>query len=232
VEAIRTVGHGTLDAEAFAGLLRRAGIATVVDVRRYPGSRRHPHVGRAEIERWLPEAGIAYRWLPALGGRRAPATGSPNVGLRQRQFRAYADHMASAEFAAGIAELLALAEVPPAAARTDDGGPAAPVPGPAGPAGPGSPGPDGPAAPAASGGPAGSPGTGRGGAVAIMCAESLWWRCHRRLVADHLVLVSGRPVEHLFHDGRLAPHVPTPEARRDGDRVVYDVGVQLPLLGP
>jgi uncharacterized protein (DUF488 family) len=218
VEAILTVGHGTLDAEAFSGLLRRAGVATVVDVRRYPGSRRHPDVGRAEIERWLPEAGIAYRWLPTLGGRRAPVPGSPNVGLRQPQFRAYADHMASAEFAAGIAELLALAEPAPTAAGTqDDPGDAS--------AGGARARNRGPALPA------GTPGIGSG-PVAIMCAESLWWRCHRRLVADHLVLVSGRPVEHLFHDGRLVRHAPTPEARRDGDRVLYDVGVQRPLLDP
>jgi uncharacterized protein (DUF488 family) len=55
-----------------------------------------------------------------------------------------------------------------------------------------------------------------------MCAESLWWRCHRRLLADAVVLVRGTPVEHLFHDGRLEAHRPTPEARVDGRRLVYD----------
>ena len=59
--------------------------------------------------------------------------------------------------------------------------------------------------------------------VAIMCAEALWWRCHRRLLADHLVLVSRVRVEHLFHDGHLVEHVPIPEARRVGDHVVYDI---------
>jgi uncharacterized protein (DUF488 family) len=54
-----------------------------------------------------------------------------------------------------------------------------------------------------------------------MCAESVWWRCHRRLLADHLVLIEEIGVEHLFHDGRLVEHVPTPEARRIEDRLVY-----------
>jgi uncharacterized protein (DUF488 family) len=65
--------------------------------------------------------------------------------------------------------------------------------------------------------------------VAAMCSESLWWRCHRRLIADHLVLVDQIPVEHLFHDGRCAPHVPTPHARAEGGGVVYDAVAALPL---
>ena len=186
--ALRTVGHGTLTAEAFAALARGAGLTAVVDVRRYPGSRRHPHFG-ADMARWLPEAGVAYAWLPALGGRRSPAPDSPNIGLRNPQFRAYADHMAGPEFAAGVADLLALAE--------NGGG-------------------DG-------------EGDGDGARVAVMCAESLWWRCHRRLLADHLVLVAGVTVEHLAHDGRTSPHPPTPEARRQGDHLVYDVGAQPAL---
>lgn len=178
--AIRTFGHGTASADEIVALLRGAGIGTVVDVRRYPGSRRHPHVSREAIEGWLPEAGIGYRWLEALGGRRRPTPGSPNIGLRNEQFRAYADHMASPEFATGIDELLDLA-------------------------------------------------TGGEGDTVVMCSESVWWRCHRRLLADHLVLVEEVLVAHLFHDGRLTPHAPTPEARLDGDKVVYDVGIQLAL---
>jgi uncharacterized protein (DUF488 family) len=66
--------------------------------------------------------------------------------------------------------------------------------------------------------------------TAVMCAESVWWRCHRRLLSDAAVLLHGTDVEHLFHDGRLTPHPPTPEARVDGDRIVYDRGEQaLPL---
>jgi uncharacterized protein (DUF488 family) len=66
--------------------------------------------------------------------------------------------------------------------------------------------------------------------AAVMCAESVWWRCHRRLLADAAVLLRGAAVDHLFHDGRLDPHRPTPEARVDGRRLVYDGGEPgLPL---
>jgi hypothetical protein len=57
----------------------------------------------------------------------------------------------------------------------------------------------------------------------------VWWRCHRRLLADAATLLRGVEVRHLFHDGRLQPHPVTPEARRDGDHLVYDGG-QPPLL--
>jgi uncharacterized protein (DUF488 family) len=62
-----------------------------------------------------------------------------------------------------------------------------------------------------------------------MCSESLWWRCHRRLLADHVALVGGLEVVHLMHDGRLAAHVPTEGVRRSDDGLVYDVGVTPPL---
>ncbi|MGW2765541.1 DUF488 domain-containing protein [Streptomyces sp. NPDC001275] len=42
--------------------------------------------------------------------------------------------------------------------------------------------------------------------TAVMCAEAVWWRCHRRIIADFVVLARGRPVLHLMHDGRLVPH--------------------------
>ena len=61
-------------------------------------------------------------------------------------------------------------------------------------------------------------------ATAVMCSESVWWRCHRRLLADHLVLVRGLDVVHLMHDGRSTPHVPTEGVRRVGDLLVYDAG--------
>ena len=128
---------------------------------------------------WLGEQGVGYQWLPALGGRRKARSGSPNTGLRNEQFRGYADHMSSDEFAGGVEDLLDLAGAYVAA---------------------------------------------------VMCAESVWWRCHRRLLADHLVLIEETPVEHLFHDGRLVGHDPTPEARRVGRTVIYDVGTQGSLI--
>lgn len=67
--------------------------------------------------------------------------------------------------------------------------------------------------------------------VAILCAETVWWRCHRRLIADAAVLLCDRKVTHLFHDGRQQAHPPMPEARVDeSGALIYDLGVtgQLP----
>jgi uncharacterized protein (DUF488 family) len=61
-------------------------------------------------------------------------------------------------------------------------------------------------------------------AVAVMCSESVWWRCHRRILSDAAVMLGGAEVLHLMHDGRLIPHVPTEGVRREGDLLVYDSG--------
>jgi uncharacterized protein (DUF488 family) len=61
--------------------------------------------------------------------------------------------------------------------------------------------------------------------VTVMCSESLWWRCHRRLVADFACVARGIEVRHLMHDGRLEPHRPSPGLRlRDDGLLVYDGG--------
>jgi uncharacterized protein (DUF488 family) len=65
--------------------------------------------------------------------------------------------------------------------------------------------------------------------TAVMCSESVWWRCHRRLLADYLVLVRGINVVHLMHDGRLTRHAPTAGVRLADDQLVYDIGVTPPL---
>jgi uncharacterized protein (DUF488 family) len=65
--------------------------------------------------------------------------------------------------------------------------------------------------------------------TAVMCSESVWWRCHRRLLADHLVLVRAITVVHVMHDGRLTPHMPTEGVRLVDDALVYDVGTTPPL---
>jgi uncharacterized protein (DUF488 family) len=63
------------------------------------------------------------------------------------------------------------------------------------------------------------------GSPTVMCSESLWWRCHRRLIADYLVLVREADVLHLMHDGRSIPHMPTDGVRVADNTLVYDVGV-------
>ncbi|HVC70502.1 MAG TPA: DUF488 domain-containing protein [Acidimicrobiales bacterium] len=66
--------------------------------------------------------------------------------------------------------------------------------------------------------------------VSVMCSESLWWKCHRRLLADAPGLLRSVPVTHHFHDGRLDLHSPTQEAWVSDGRLVYDLGVTAPLL--
>ena len=165
-----TVGHGAQAAETFATLVTSAGVDLVVDIRRFPGSRRHPQFGQAEMARWLPELDVAYRWEERLGGRRTGAAQSPNVGLRNAAFRAYADYMGSTGFRSAMDDLLG------DAARTR---------------------------------------------TAVMCAEALWWRCHRRLVADAATLLHGVEVRHLMPGGRQQAHAPTPGAVVERGTVVY-----------
>jgi len=174
---LTTVGHGTLEAGAFASLVTAAGVDEVVDVRSFPGSRRHPHFRREQMEQWLPAAGAGYRWEKALGGFRKARPGSVHVALRHAGFRGYADHMRTPEFRDALDRLVA--------------------------------------------------GAGQR-SVAVMCSESLWWRCHRRLLADALVMACGADVRHLLHDGRCEPHRITEGARPGDDGLpVYDVGVLL-----
>lgn len=108
---IYTIGHGNRPLEELIGLLHEFHVGCLIDVRAFPGSRRHPHFGRGELERSLPESGIDYVWEGArLGGRRRPRPDSPHVALRNASFRAYADHMESAEFHEGVGCVLALAQ--------------------------------------------------------------------------------------------------------------------------
>jgi uncharacterized protein (DUF488 family) len=107
---ILTVGHSNHEEREFVELLRGAGVELIADVRRYPGSRRQPHFERTALAAVLLEGGIGYRWLgETLGGRRRPLPDSPNGAWESDQFRGYADHMASDEFSAGLAELEGLA---------------------------------------------------------------------------------------------------------------------------
>ena len=106
-----TIGHSTRTIEQFVALLREHGIELLVDVRRFPGSRRHPHFGSAALAASLAEAGIAYDHAEALGGRRDSEAGaaSPNTAWRNAAFRAYADYMATPAFRAALDRLIAQA---------------------------------------------------------------------------------------------------------------------------
>ena len=100
-----TFGHGTASADRIAQLLRSADVRMLIDVRTAPGSRRNPHVARAELERWLPSHGIGYRWEKRLGGFRRPSPDSPDVAWREPMFRGYAEHMRRPDFLAATKNL-------------------------------------------------------------------------------------------------------------------------------
>jgi uncharacterized protein (DUF488 family) len=107
--ALYTIGHSTRTADEFVALLRENDVRLLVDVRRFPGSRRHPQFGRDALAATLAEAGIAYRHEDALGGRRAsdPSAGpSPNTAWRHAAFRAYADYMPTPPFQAALGRLM------------------------------------------------------------------------------------------------------------------------------
>lgn len=158
---IWTIGHSTRPIDELLDVLVAHDIRTLADVRRFPGSRRLPRFGSDALASALAERRIAYRWMPELGGRRRPVPGSPNDGWRNDSFRAYADHMATEEFARGLSELLMIAS---------------------------------------------------GSRTAIMCAELLWWRCHRRLIADVLTSLDYE-VRHIRDAGEAERHVLAPPAR-------------------
>jgi uncharacterized protein (DUF488 family) len=107
---ILTVGHSNHEERRFLELLRGPEVDLVADVRVNPRSR-YPQFNRSALAASLESARIGYVHLgKELGGRREPAADSPNAGWEQEWFRGYADHMASDEFAAGLARLEELAE--------------------------------------------------------------------------------------------------------------------------
>ena len=165
-----TIGHSTRTWEEFVEVLKAHSVETVADIRSFPMSRRLPHFNRESLERTLPEAGIRYAWINALGGRRKKLRqDSPNVALRNDSFRNYSDYMLSSEFQRGIAELMGIAE----RSRT-----------------------------------------------AYMCAERLYFRCHRMLVSDWLV-AHGHEVLHIDDAGPTKRHELMPEARIIEGQLIY-----------
>lgn len=104
-----TVGHSTLSAAAFQATLERHGIEVLADVRRFPGSRRHPHFGGEALAASLQAGGIDYVWLARLGGRRRDSAATQHLGWINPSFRSYAAYTWSDEFAEGLAELVGIA---------------------------------------------------------------------------------------------------------------------------
>jgi uncharacterized protein (DUF488 family) len=142
-----TIGHGTRSEEEMVAALHQAGVETVVDVRRFAGSRRKPQFNQAALSATLASTGIAYTHAPDLGGRRSGVTGENRFGcLRVAAFRSYAAWMSSPGWQAALA------------ASLDRRNPC------------------------------------------FMCAETLPWRCHRRLIAD-LLTARGVEVIHLLGPG-------------------------------
>jgi uncharacterized protein (DUF488 family) len=167
---IHTIGHSTRSLEKLIDLLREHHIALLVDVRRFPGSRRHPHFASDALAASLPAAGVEYIHEPDLGGYRKARPDSRNTAWRVAGFRAYADHMDSDEFREALGRLIGHAE---------------------------------------------------NRATAIMCAEAVPWRCHRRLISDALV-ARGHEVVHILALDKAEGHELNPNARvlTDG-RLVY-----------
>jgi uncharacterized protein (DUF488 family) len=160
---VSTIGHGTRSADELVVTLHEADVETLVDVRRFPGSRRNPQFNQAALAAELNRAAIAYVHAPELGGRRSGVAGEDRFPcLRVPAFRSYAAWMSSSEWQQAITDAL---------------------------------GRDNPC---------------------FMCAETLPWRCHRRLIAD-LLVARGVEVVHLLGPGATVEQRPFAESEvRDG----------------
>jgi uncharacterized protein (DUF488 family) len=111
VPTLYTIGHSTRTLDELIEALHGHSIATLVDIRSFPASRRLPHFNRESLEKTLPDAGVRYVWTKELGGRRKSIRDdSPNIALRNSSFRNYADYMLTAEFQRAAAKLIEMAE--------------------------------------------------------------------------------------------------------------------------
>ena len=165
-----TIGHSTRSLDELVSALKAHGIETLVDIRAFPMSRRLPHFNREALERSLPEQGIRYLWMKALGGyRKATGKDSPHTALRNPNFRNYADYTLTPEFEQAASELIQIAS---------------------------------------------------GSRTAYMCAERMYFRCHRMIVSDWLV-AHGHDVFHIDAEGPARSHKLFAEARLIDGKVIY-----------
>jgi uncharacterized protein (DUF488 family) len=105
-----TIGHSNHSLEHFLSLLRSQTIDLLVDVRRFPASRAHPHFNQEALAEALAREKIDYRHVPELGGRRRPRPDSPHQAWRNESFRGYADYMDTPEFDAAAAQIFDAAQ--------------------------------------------------------------------------------------------------------------------------
>jgi uncharacterized protein (DUF488 family) len=178
---VYTIGHSTRTIDEFIAILRDAGVTGIVDVRRFPASRRHPQFNAGTIAAVVADAGILYHHIPELGGRRGEQRSGPsrNDLWKVDAFRHYADYAETPAFAAALGELEALARARP---------------------------------------------------TAYMCAEAVWWQCHRRLITDYL-LARGWNVVHLLGPGQRQAGALTPGALPQADGTIWYPAPQPGLLG-
>ena len=86
-------------------------IKALVDIRRFPGSRKYPHFKKEALEISLPKNGISYHHFEKLGGRRTAKSDSVNQVWRHPSFRGYADYMETDDFKNTVEELKSIAKV-------------------------------------------------------------------------------------------------------------------------
>jgi uncharacterized protein (DUF488 family) len=147
-----TLGHGIRPLEELIETVRESEVRTLVDVRRFPGSRRNPQFNQGPLRAALEKAGVDYRHAVELGGRRSGEPGEDEFTcIRTPAFRSYAARMRTDAWQEALAEELAR-----------------PAP-------------------------------------CFMCAETPWWKCHRRLIAE-LLTARAHEVTHLLGPGRRQPH--------------------------
>lgn len=107
---IWTIGHSTHPLDELVEMLKSFQIEVVADVRSYPGSRKFPQFNKENLTASLPENGIEYTHIKALGGRRKVSPDSKHTVWRNAAFRGYADYMDTEDFESGMEELIKLAQ--------------------------------------------------------------------------------------------------------------------------
>jgi uncharacterized protein (DUF488 family) len=106
---VHTIGHSTRTHEVFVGLIKEHNVEVLVDVRRWPTSKRYPHFNRETLTVGLSREQIEYVWRGDLGGFRKPSANSQNTAWKVGAFRAYADFMLTPGFERIMGEMEELA---------------------------------------------------------------------------------------------------------------------------